>query len=446
VAKIVVDPPELDALASACRHDGGEIMSLSATLGTHVATAGLGLLAAYGISIGHVVDQLAHIAGGPDGVLRVAYRFSDNADGVEQSRDAFLRADGQPVPTSHHAWSWWNIPQDLENVRDSLLEEGDKALDGIAATAGAVMSGLARFEDSATKSSLEWAEKGFDLGHIILRATEKKVEAQLARAFGKLAGEFRSLANDLGHLAGKFDGEARSVLKELGGAAKDLKDAALWAEKHADLIESVGKLGGVLDGISIVTSVASLVIDVVEGKDDTDITLDVLAVASSLLIFVPGIGPVLSLVASTAVLAAQEYHDHPEDQDAVDHFVGKKIDELDGPAMAGTPLSPVLGLAKYYKDHPAINQPVNRALGHAWDFYASHTARAPRDLIGGAATQLSGDGQVVRGVWDSAMGDPDSGGDEVLGGLTKVRDGLLQEGKGFQESHMLLNGQLYLTP
>jgi hypothetical protein len=93
VGRIIVDPAEMTTLASGCAADGGEIMSLSTTLGTHVLTAGLSLLAAYGIHITHVVDELAQIAGGPGGVLHIAHGFGDASAAVERSRAAFTAAD-----------------------------------------------------------------------------------------------------------------------------------------------------------------------------------------------------------------------------------------------------------------------------------------------------------------------------------------------------------------
>ncbi|MBL7486804.1 hypothetical protein I6A60_39520 [Frankia sp. AgB1.9] len=125
MVRIVVDPNEMTTLASGCAADSGEIMSLSTTLGTHVVSAGLSLLAAYGIHITHVLDELAQVAGGPSGVLHIAHGFGDASASVERSRDAFAVAD--KIELAHHELDFFDKSKDaLSFLSTAFLDPKSK--------------------------------------------------------------------------------------------------------------------------------------------------------------------------------------------------------------------------------------------------------------------------------------------------------------------------------
>ncbi|ADP80266.1 hypothetical protein [Pseudofrankia inefficax] len=381
MARIVVDPPELDTLAAGCAADGGEIMSLSTTLGTHVVTAGLSLLAAYGIGISQVVDQLVHLAGGPDGVLRVAHRFGDDAQGVTRSRDEFLRADGQPVPTSPDKWLWKVIDR-LQSI-DGALGDADRFAMSLIAAEHQIVAG------TGLAMSAAGALSRFLLGDAVgegIEAAGGGLKAGL-RAFRSVDGELDEITKELG----AYGSDVRQATAEVAAEAKGeiAAEAAAEAEigeeaaSKAALLGKFGMAGKVFGGVSVGLSALQVYGDLEhprDGKVDyADVGFDTLSTVGGLVTFVnPGAGLVIS-----------------------------------GVAVGG----------KYLYDH---REAIGYGIETAWDTGTRYAEHRVAGVVQGAEGVVTGGAQAAHGVADVLTGNPVKGGEEVVSGATKSVKGALK--------------------
>jgi hypothetical protein len=393
VARISVDPDEMTALASACQLDTSEIMSMSATVGTHVAGAGLNLLLAYGIGITSVVDRLAHIAGAPDGVLRVAHRFDDNARRVVRTRDGFLRADGQTVPTSAGRWSPWDLLEPVDDLTDFLkdlntykrtLIAGKHELGARFGLFLTFTSGIARtFFGDAGKLVGALEKEAKTVGDAFARNVDKDLETaerRFAQEGEDLLSRGRGLIREAGQAKDAVVSEIESMVKEgersIEEGARFSRDAKLLGELKV-FDKFLGPIGDLID----LGFLAKDVLNPDGGKiDPWDVALDSAQV-------VVDVATVVAVVVGVTV-------------------AGVPAVIIGGAAAA------VIGAAQIYKDN-------KKWIDH-------EVATVVTNKVQGTVDVVTGSAGAVHGVYDVVTGNPAQGGKEIVSGGVKAAKGVLK--------------------